>query len=209
MLTIGSLDPLRVKLVGISLTDFSAGTGLFLFWPQLHLKELLAMNAIIIREATEEDKGAIWSIIEPIVRKGETYALDTDMTYDDAINYWFLSNHEVFVAVDGSSEGSEILGTYFLCNNQKGNGKHIANCGYMVSQSAQGRGVANTMCVHSLTRAKEADYKGMQYNYVVSSNHRAVKLWQKNGLHIAGTLPKAFNHPTLGYVDVFVMFKEL
>lgn len=65
------------------------------------------------------------------------------------------------------------------------------------------------MCVHSLCRAKEAGFKGMQYNYVISSNDRAVKLWQKNGFAIVGTLPKAFNHPSKGYVDVFVMFRGL
>lgn len=166
-------------------------------------------SSVILRLAGEDDKHAIWDIMEPIIRSGETYALDTDMTKEDALNYWFLSNHEVYVAVDDDDGQENVVGTYFLCNNQKGNGKHISNCGYMVSQSSYGKGVANTMCVHSLCRAKESGFKGMQYNYVVSSNDRAVKLWQKHGFSIVGTLPKAFNHPRKGYVDVYVMFREL
>ena len=166
-------------------------------------------TSVLVRLAVENDKQVIWSIMEPIIRSGETYALDTDMSREEALNYWFLSNHEVYVAVEQGETQDNVLGTYFLCNNQKGNGKHISNCGYMVSQAAYGKGVANAMCVHSLCRAKEAGFKGMQYNYVVSSNDRAVKLWQKNGFAIVGTLPKAFNHPSKGYVDVFVMFRDL
>jgi len=163
------------------------------------------MAEVVVRLAVDSDKEAIWSIMEPIILSGEAYALDTDMTQHDAISYWFLSNHEVYVAL----HNEEIVGTYFLCNNQKGNGKHVSNCGYMVSSQCQGKGVANTMCLHSLARAKAAGFKSMQYNYVVSSNERAVKLWQKHDFKIVGTLPHAFNHPKLGYVDVYVMFRDL
>jgi hypothetical protein len=49
----------------------------------------------------------------------------------------------------------------------------------------------------------------MQFNLVVATNEPSVKLWQSLGFQIVGTLPGAFRHRTLGFVDAYVMFKEL
>jgi ribosomal protein S18 acetylase RimI-like enzyme len=160
---------------------------------------------MLIRPATLEDRVAVLSIVKPVLAAGETYTIDTDLDDEATLAYWFLPSHSVFVAED---EG-EILGTYYLMANQRGNGAHIANCGYMVASNAQGRGVARSMCLHSLEIAKERGFRGMQFNHVVSTNTRAVALWQALGFTIVGTLPKAFNHPTHGYVDSFVMFRAL
>ena len=53
------------------------------------------------------------------------------------------------------------------------------------------------------------DLKAMEFNFVVSSNERAVRLWESFGFAIVGRLPKGFLHPRLGYVDAFVMYREL
>lgn len=160
---------------------------------------------MIIRPAAEADKAAIMEIVAPVLRAGETYAIDTDLSDAAMRDYWFLPAHEVFVAED---EGM-ILGTYYLQANQRGGGKHVANCGYMVSPKAQGKGLAAAMCEHSQVVARERGFRAMQFNHVVSANVRAVALWQRLGFEIVGTLPKAFKHPVHGYVDSFVMFKTL
>jgi ribosomal protein S18 acetylase RimI-like enzyme len=103
----------------------------------------------------------------------------------------------------------EILGTYYMRANQAGGGRHVCNCGYMTSSSATGRGVARAMCRHSLEYARQRGYRGMQFNFVVGSNTRAVALWRSFGFEIVGRLPEAFDHPTLGYVDALVMFRPL
>ncbi|SFV31020.1 Ribosomal protein S18 acetylase RimI [Devosia crocina] len=158
-----------------------------------------------IRPAGELDKPAILPIIAPVLSAGETYAVETDLTEAEMLGYWFMPAHEVFVF---EAEG-EVLGTYYLMANQGGNGAHVSNCGYMVSATAQGRGVAAAMCEHSQTRARERGFRAMQFNHVVSTNTRAVALWQKLGFDIVGTLPKAFRHPLHGFVDSYVMFKSL
>ena len=158
-----------------------------------------------IRAAVEDDAKAIWAILEPILRAGETYTQPRDMNRESALAFWFSPGHEVLVAEDSG----EILGTYFLKANQKGGGAHVANCGYMTAPRATGRGVARAMCAHSLERARERGFRGMQFNFVVSSNERAVRLWQSFGFEIVGRLPRAFEHPTLGFVDAFVMFRQL
>jgi len=160
---------------------------------------------MLIRPAANEDANAIWAILEPIVRAGETYTLPRDMDKESALAYWLSAEHEVFVA----EEKGDLIGTYFLQANQKGGGAHVANCGYVTAVPATGRGVARTMCAHSLDRARERGFRAMQFNFVVSTNERAVRLWQSFGFEIVGRLPKAFLHPTLGYVDAYLMYREL
>lgn len=143
--------------------------------------------------------------MEPIIQAGETYTLPRDLDKESALTYWRSPEHEVFVAEDTG----EIVGTYFLQANQKGGGAHVANCGYMTAASATGRGVARAMCAHSLDRARERGFRAMQYNFVINTNERAVRLWQSFGFEIVGRLPGAFRHPTLGYVDAYVMYRHL
>lgn len=158
-----------------------------------------------IRAAIANDSDAIWAILEPIIRAGETYTLSRDCDKSNALAYWHSADHEVFVA----EENGEVVGTYFLQANQKGGGAHVANCGYMTAPRGTGRGVARAMCAHSLECARERGFRAMQFNFVVSTNERAVRLWRSFGFEIVGRLPGAFEHPTLGYVDAYVMYRAL
>ena len=160
---------------------------------------------ISIRKADSNDADAIWAILEPVIRAGETYALPRSMSREEALAYWHAEGNTVFVA----EEDAIVLGTYILRANQQGGGAHVANCGYVTAPFATGRGVASAMCRDSLVRAGAAGFRAMQFNFVVSTNQRAVTLWKRYGFDIVGTLPNAFLHPTLGYVDVFVMFRYL
>lgn len=160
---------------------------------------------LTIRPATPADSDAIWSIVEPMLRAGETYPLPRDWSRADALAYWFFEDHDVFVAED---EGL-VLGTYYLHANQRGGGAHIANCGYITAPDSAGRGVATAMCQHSLRRAAERGFRAMQFNFVVSANERAVKLWRGLGFDVVGTIPQAFEHPLLGFVDALVMHRTL
>jgi L-amino acid N-acyltransferase YncA len=160
---------------------------------------------INIRSARPTDADQIWDILQPVFRAGETYTIARDINRDEALAYWFLAGNQVFVA----EEDGEVLGTYYLRANQRGGGSHVCNCGYMTASHATGRGVARTMCLHSKEEAKRFGFRAMQFNFVVSTNERAVKLWQNLGFEIVGRLPSAFQHPHKGYVDAVVMFTTL
>ena len=158
-----------------------------------------------IRKATAADYDAVWAILEPVIRGGETYALPREMQREDALRYWFAPEAEVFLAeIDG-----EVAGTYKLVPNQRGGGSHVANCGYVTAGNRTGAGVASAMCEHSLRYAKTRGYRAMQFNFVVSTNERAVRLWERFGFRIVGRLPEAFLHPEHGYVDALVMYTTL
>ena len=161
---------------------------------------------INIRPFQQPDWPATWAILEPVLRSGETYSFSSDISESEATSVWVQTPEATFVAED---ETGEILGTYFLKPNQPGQGSHVCNCGYVVSEAARGKGVASAMCEHSQSEALLRGYRAMQYNLVVSTNTGAVRLWQKHGFEIAGTLREAFHHPKQGYIDAHVMYKRL
>lgn len=158
-----------------------------------------------IREAVKEDFDSIWPIFREVVTAGETYAYAVDTTKEQAFQIWIEAPRKTYVF----EEKGRIVGTYFLKTNQAGPGSHVCNCGYMVASTARGRGLATAMCEHSQKVARALGYKAMQFNFVASSNAGAVRLWSKLGFETVGCLPKAFNHPTQGYVDAIVMYKWL
>jgi len=160
---------------------------------------------IEIREAEARDRDDIWGILEPVIRAGETYTLPREMTGDQALKYWFDEGHEVFVA----ELDAKVAATYYLHANQQGGGEHVANCGYMTAKWATGRGLARAMCAHSLEHARHRGFRAMQFNFVVSTNQRALRLWESFGFETVGKLPGAFRHPELGDVDALVMYRTL
>ncbi len=158
-----------------------------------------------IREATEADFDQIWPIFHAIASAGETYAYERSTTRTQAFAIWMQAPRMTWVA----EEDGCILATYFIKTNQAGPGAHVCNCGYMVSARARGRGVAQALCEHSQTVARQLGYRAMQFNFVASSNEGAVRLWTRMGFATVGRLPRAFEHPSLGLVDALVMFKWL
>lgn len=160
---------------------------------------------MLVRPATRADDAAIVDIILPIIHAGETYAVDRDLTADQALVFWHAPGNSVFVAeVQG-----HVLGSYFCRANKGGGGRHVANCGYATHAAATGRGIARAMAEHSFDHALVSGYRAMQFNFVVASNVRAVQLWLSLGFEQVGRLPGAFDHPTLGEVDALVLYRRL
>lgn len=160
---------------------------------------------VSIRPATPGDHASIWAILKPIFRAGDTFTIDPDISREDALGYWTGASHGSFVA-DG---GGLVLGTYYLKRNQAGGGSHVCNCGYATHPYAMGRGIARAMLEHSLSEAPRQGFRAMQFNFVVATNTRAVATWERAGFETVGRLPGAFDHPTEGYVDALVMWKDL
>jgi ribosomal protein S18 acetylase RimI-like enzyme len=160
---------------------------------------------MIIRAALAGDADAIWAILEPVIRAGDTYALPSDLSRADALAYWSSPENEVFVA----EHNGKMVGTYILRASQKGGGSHVANCGYITAPQAAGRGIGRAMCEHSLAHARARGFQAIQFNFVVSTNERAVHLWKSLGFEVVGRLPGAFRHPQQGFVDALVMYRTL
>lgn len=158
-----------------------------------------------IREAIPADHAGIWEMLMPVFRAGDSYAIDPDITRDEALDYWFGGERRVYVADDAGA----LIGTYYIVPNQKGGGRHVCNCGYVTAAAAQGRGVARAMLTHSLALAPRLGFTAMQYNFVLETNHRAIATWEKAGFEVVGRLPGAFAHPGQGAIDALVMYRHL
>lgn len=158
-----------------------------------------------IREATDSDRDAIWQIFHEVIATGETYPLDPNISREDALAYWFQRGAHAYVA----DNDGELVGSYLLHANQSGGGAHVANAAFIVAEGARRQGTGRAMGEHCLKEARRLGFRAMQFNFVVSTNEGAVKLWQDLGMRIVGTLPGAFRHPMSGYVDVYIMFRSL
>ncbi|QBX35826.1 GNAT family N-acetyltransferase [Paracoccus liaowanqingii] len=159
----------------------------------------------VIRPASPADHDAIWDILRPVYRAGETYCIPRDIARDDALADWFAPTFMAFVAeLDG-----RILGTSHVGANRSGGGAHVANASFATHPEARGRGLARALATHALTWAEGQGFRAMQFNFVVSTNLDAVHLWQTVGFGVVGRLPGAFLHPRHGPVDALVMFQTL
>ena len=158
-----------------------------------------------IREATDADLDSIWEIFREVIATGETYPLDPNTSRDDALAYWFQREAHVYVA----ENDGKIVGSYTLHANQAGGGGHVANAGFIVAAGGRGQGIGRATGEHCLKEARRLGFRAIQFNFVISTNESAVKLWQDLGMKIVGTLPGAFHHPSRGYVDVHVMYQTL
>ena len=159
----------------------------------------------MIREITKADFELFWPAFKSVIQAQETYAFDPNMNFDEAYQLWCASPIKTFVF----EEGRQILGSYYIKANGAGPSNHICNCGYMVTEFARGKGIAKKLCLHSQQVAVELGFKAMQFNSVVSTNEIAIKLWQKLGYNIIGTIPNAYRHGQLGFVDSYIMYKQL
>lgn len=160
-----------------------------------------------IRDATSEDWPAIWPIVREVVRAGETYAYDVDLTADQARVIWMLEPPgRTVVATD---DDGTVIGTAKMNPNFGGNGAHVSSASFMVGSRYGGRGVGRALGEHVLAWARESGYRSMQFNAVVEANTRAVALWKALGFEVIGTVPEAFHHPAKGYVGLHIMYRRL
>ena len=158
-----------------------------------------------IRLARVADADGIWTLLQPVFRAGDTYAIDPEISRDAALAYWMDMPAATYVV----TQAGAIVGTYYIKTNQQGGGNHVCNCGYIVGNAARGQGLAAQMCEASQEQALALGYEAMQFNFVLASNAGALRLWHRLGFETVGLIPKAFKHPSLGLVAAHVMFKWL
>ncbi|MGR3271448.1 N-acetyltransferase [Thalassococcus profundi] len=162
-------------------------------------------DRLTVRAYRDADVDALWALLEPVFRAGDTYAIDADIPRDDALAYWCGPGRRVFVC----EEAGAVLGSYYVVRNQGGGGAHVCNCGFVTAPAARGRGLARGMLAHALDTATALGFRAMQFNFVVATNTRAIAAWERAGFDTVGRLPGAFRHPQDGYVDALVMYRSL
>ena len=158
-----------------------------------------------IRKAEEDDKPAVWQIINAVIAGGDTYVFDPETSEDEMMSFWFSPEKHNYVAI---SEG-KVVGTFWLKANQPGLGSHVANAAYMVSPEAKGMGIGRQMAESSLDEARRLGFTAMQFNFVVKSNTVAVNLWRSVGFQVIGEIPDAIRTTTDGLTNAYIMYRKL
>ena len=165
------------------------------------------MAEVAIREIRADEFERVWPIFRQVVAAGDTYTYPQDLSLQQARAMWTTAPARCFAA----EAGGEVMGCYRIAPNQLvgSPGDHVANGSYMVAENARRCGIGEALCRHSLKQARAMGFSAMQFNFVVATNAAAVRLWQRCGFSIVGTLPQAFRHPQLGLVDGLVMYRAL
>lgn len=140
-----------------------------------------------------------------VIAGEDTYVFAASAPEADGRAYWLGDGVTAFV----SEEDGVVSGMYRVVPNQRDLGSHVANASFMVSPEFHGRGIGRALGVACLEEAAKLGFLAMQFNFVVSTNAPAVKLWESLGFSVVGTIPKAFRHKTLGLVDALVMHRFL
>ncbi len=165
-----------------------------------------------LQRATVDDWPAIWPIWHDVVAAGDTYTYARDSTSEQAQASWLHGgdrDEAWFARLPDAAGPGRVVGTYHIAPNQGGAGDHVVNGSYMVDADVRGHGVGRRLVVHSLHRAAELGFLGMQFNAVAATNTGAIGLYERLGFEQVGRVPGAFRHPHLGRVDLVVMYREL
>jgi RimJ/RimL family protein N-acetyltransferase len=163
-------------------------------------------EGVLIAPASQKDRAEVLKIVETAIRAGDTYPYDPNSTPDEIEALWFAPSHTVYAA---TGLGAQVLGTFYIRPNQPGLGDHVCNAGFIVSRTANGRGIGTAMGRFSLSEAKRLGFSAMQFNLVVKTNTASLRIWDKLDFAIIGTLPEAFRHPSLGLVDAYILYRPL
>ena len=148
----------------------------------------------------------MWALLELVFCAGETFPHDPAITEAEAQLVWVDQSQVVMVAMDPAGA---VVGSYYLRPNSLALGAHVANAGYVVAEHCRRQGIGSRLCQHSLQAARRLGFRSMQFNLVVSTNTAGIRCWQRNGFQVVGTLPGAFRHRQLGYIDALVMIQGL
>ena len=159
--------------------------------------------APLIRPATPEDDDALWRVLAPVFRAGDTYAVDPAIPRDAALAFWRAGE------VHAAELAGEIAGTFRLAPNHGGGGAHVANAAFAVLPEARGRGLARAMRDAALDLARRSGYRAMQFNFVVETNAPALKLWREAGFAEIGRVPQGFRRPDGRLVDALILHRPL
>lgn len=171
------------------------------------------LGELNIREHKEEDAAALWTLLlEPSFRAGATFCVAQDISQEDALAFWNGGgSRRAYIAelpTTGASASPKLLGSYFIAPIEQGNGAHVATSGFITVPDMQHRGVARAMLRHAIQTAAVDGFRAMQLNVYNPQRPRKC-IWRQAGFVEVGKVPKAFAHPSQGYLDALILHREI
>ena len=153
----------------------------------------------------EAEKADLYQLFLEIIKEGFSYPQLLPYKYEDFLNYFFPENSVVLIC----KKGKDIAGGFYLKPNFPGRCSHIANAGYIVKKEYRGKKIGFYLGKCSIDIAKELGYRAMMFNLVFKENTASIKLWEKLGFKIIGTIPKAAKKDDGSFQDAHAMYLAL
>ena len=161
---------------------------------------------IKIREFQEKDLKEMIEIWNTVVDDGVAFP---QLERLDSNSGRAFFSEQSFTGVAYDEESGEIAGLYILHPNNIGRCGHICNASYAVKKSFRGMSIGEKLVVHCLAKAKDLDFRILQFNAVVKSNIVALKLYEKLGFTQLGTIPEGFRMKDGTYEDIVPHYYSL
>lgn len=171
-------------------------------------KKKKTARKFVVRKAALEDFEEIYDVFCHALDEGKTYSYTREeMTPERALAYFMTApGTECYIA---DTKKGDLVGFYTIRPNRTGRAGHVANASFIVHHSHRGEGIGRLISEHAIKTARKLKFKAMQFNFVVSTNQTAIKLYQSLEFKIVGRLPKGFRHASEGMVDVYIMHRFL
>ena len=142
---------------------------------------------ITIRQFEKDDIKEAVEIWNEVVTDGvafpQTELLDVKTGLD-----FFNSQSYTGIAI----KNNEIVGLYILHPNNVGRCGHISNASYAVKSTMRGQHIGEKLVLDCLKKAKELNFKILQFNAVVATNFGALHLYEKLGFVKLGIIKNGF-----------------
>ncbi|HWT26949.1 MAG TPA: GNAT family N-acetyltransferase [Mobilitalea sp.] len=159
---------------------------------------------IKIREYREEDIPSMMEIWNTVVEEANAFPQTVGLTFEEAKKFFAAQSFTAVAEVEG-----EVLGLYILHPNNIGRCGHIANASYAIRKDLRGVKVGEKIVRDSLRKGKELGFKLMQFNAVVSTNAKAIHLYEKIGFQRLGIVPGGFMLGDGSYTDIILYYINL
>lgn len=153
----------------------------------------------------KKDEEGLYEIFQEVVDSGSQFPYESS-SIEEFHRQFFTPQGQVYVC--HSSDG-KVIGGFYLKTNYSGRSNHIANAAYMMRNTYRGKGIGSLLIKASLHLAKALGLHAMQFNMVLSQNKLAVKLYERLGFNIVGTIPQAVRNPDGSFQDGYVMHRRL
>ena len=157
-----------------------------------------------VRGYDENDIPQMAEIWNEVVEQGEAFP-QTETLSDEEARDFFATQSYCGVC----EENGRLVGLYILHPNNVGRCGHIANASYAVKSTCRGKGAGKVIVEHCLFIAKQKGFKVLQFNAVVASNVKAIKLYEALGFVRLGTVPQGFENKEGVFEDIILFYHTL
>lgn len=159
---------------------------------------------IMIRSYQKKDLSQMREIWNQVVIEGVAFPQVDTLDNEEAERFFAEQSYAGVADDDG-----RIVGLYILHPNNVGRCGHIANTSYAVRAGERGRHIGERLVKHSIETAAFLNFRILQFNAVVASNHSAIHLYKKLGFVQLGVIPGGFYMDDGHYEDILPFYIEL